>query len=45
MPAEAAAALTKCAELNPSHEHVEEELQLATEAAAAATAAADETAI
>jgi hypothetical protein len=30
---EAAAALRRCIELNPSHEHVAEELQLATEAA------------
>lgn len=32
-PVEAAGALRRCLELNPDHEHVEEELQLMTEAA------------
>ncbi len=32
-PVEATAALRRCLELNPDHEHVQEELQLMTEAA------------
>eukprot|EP01045_Picozoa_sp_COSAG04_P005203 COSAG04_NODE_237_length_19103_cov_15.726268_7_plen_107_part_00 len=35
-PADAATALRKCLALNPTHEHVVEELQVATEAAIAA---------